>query len=284
MLVLDGLQVSKARRQRLQQQIQEWPQEAPGLAVILVGEDPASHVYVRNKVKACAEVGIHSFHHQLPKDATQGQLSALLAQLRADARVDGILVQLPLPAGLSSEKVLRELDPLKDADGLTTENIGLFFAGQPRVLPCTPKGVMSILEHYQIKVARKHAVVIGRSQIVGKPMAQLLLNADATVTICHSRTENIEEHSRRADLVVVAAGQPRRWGREAFRRGAVVIDVGIHRQVVTPGGPEQLCGDVRFEELEGWAEAATPVPRGVGPMTITSLLENTFHLAQLRRG
>lgn len=279
MLILSGSEVSKSRRTKLKAQVAEFVAKtgrSPGLAVVLVGENPASQVYVGGKVKACGEVGITSFRHDLPATAAQAQLNELLVQLNNDSRVDGILVQLPLPKGLSEEQVNELISPLKDADGLGIENLGRLWAGHPRVAPCTPHGVMKILEHYDLTVAGKRAVVVGRSNIVGKPMAQLLQMANATVTVCHSKTADIRSYTREADIVVVAAGQPRFMGREDFRRDSIVIDVGIHR---LEGG--KLCGDVRFEELEGWALAATPVPGGVGPMTITMLLENTLALAEL---
>lgn len=282
MLILNGSEVSRARRERLKSQIEKFHTQhgfAPGLAVVLVGEDPASQVYVRNKIKACGEVGIASSDYRLSSSATMPQVLEQLDRLHEDRRVHGILVQLPLPRGLHPDQVLTHLLPSKDADGLTYENVGLFVSGKPRVIPCTPKGVMSILEHYKISVAGKRAVVVGRSQIVGKPMAQLLLNADATVTICHSKTPNLEEITREADILVVAAGKARMLGRDAIRKGAVVVDVGMHRNTQASASAK-LCGDVRFEELNGWASAATPVPGGVGPMTITSLLENTLALAQ----
>lgn len=278
-LRLDGLVVAKARRLRLSHDIAQWSQRRggakPGLAVVLVGEDPASQVYVRNKIKACAEVGISSFHHHLRATAQQQELLELIAQLNHDPQVHGVLVQLPLPDHLNTREILQSLDPRKDPDGLTAENQGLLFMGSPRVIPCTPKGVVSILEHYQLPIAGSRAVVVGRSQIVGNPMAQLLTQANATVALCHSKTKDIGSYLKQADLVVVAAGQAQRWGREDFCRNAIVIDVGIHRRAEGMG----VCGDVRFEELLGWARAVTPVPGGVGPMTITSLLENTFTLA-----
>lgn len=291
MLLIDGKEVSQIRREALKKKISEFESKSgrpPGLAVVLVGEDPASQVYVGGKEKACAQVGITSFRHNLPKETNAADLQSLLEQLNQDDKVDGILVQLPLPSQLSEEQVLETIEPLKDADGLSYENLGYLWAGRPRVAPCTPHGVMKLLEHYQIEVAGKQAVVIGRSNIVGKPMAQLLQQANATVTTCHSRTTNLEEYTKKADIVVVAAGKPRFIGKEAFQEGAVVIDVGIHRlpegqEIEGPNGKKsKLCGDVRFEELAEYASAATPVPGGVGPMTITLLLENTLALAELR--
>lgn len=280
---LSGTEVSRIRQEKLKERIVQFKAKAgraPGLAVIIVGVDPASQVYVRNKVKTCGAVGIESFHFELPASISEAELKAKVEELNRDSRVDGILVQLPLPRHLNSEAVLETILPQKDPDGLTVGNLGLLFAGKKRVAPCTPWGVMAILEHYKIPVAGQNAVVIGRSNIVGKPMAQLLLEANATVTICHSKTKDLHLHTRAADIVVVAAGQPRFIGREAFKPGAVVIDVGIHRP--TDGAfAGKLCGDVRFEEIEGHARAATPVPGGVGPMTIQMLMENTVKLAEL---
>lgn len=282
MLRLSGTEVAKHRQVELRKKIAAFDKSVgrkPGLAVVIVGEDPASQVYVRNKVKTSTDLGMESFHFELPASSTEAEVMALVEKLNHDSKVDGILVQLPLPRHLNSDAIISKIRPEKDPDGLTIGNLGLLFAGKKRVAPCTPWGVMAILEHYDIEVAGRHAVVVGRSNIVGKPMAQLLLEADATVTICHSRTKDLEMITRAADLVVVAAGKPRFLGRSAFREGAVVIDVGIHR----PTSGEfagKLCGDVRFEELEGHVSAATPVPGGVGPMTIQMLMENTVHLAE----
>lgn len=278
MIRLDGKEAAAKRRQIIKERVEQFKTKygkAPGLAVVLVGDDPASQVYVKNKEKGCAELGIASWRYDIDKKHNQEELDALLNRLNADADVHGILVQIPLPPNFKLERVLEQVNPRKDADSLTYENMGLLWAGRPRVKPCTPHGVMVVLKHHNIDVAGKRAVVIGRSNIVGKPMAQLLMDAQATVTICHTKTPNIKAHTLEADIVVVAAGQPRAFGREYFKKDAVVIDVGIHRQ---ENG--KLCGDVRFEELEGHVRAATPVPGGVGPMTITMLLENTVELAE----
>lgn len=283
MKILEGRPVVQSVRQEIARKVADLKaktQVVPGLAVVLVGEDPASQVYVRNKGKACAEVGIRSFEHRLPESTQANELRSLISDLSEDEAVHGILVQLPLPAHLDSDEVLSWIPPQKDPDSLTVENLGLLFKGCPRVKPCTPSGVMEILEFYGIDVAGKHAVVIGRSNIVGKPMAQLLQMANATVTLCHSKTQNLQQFTRSADLVVVAAGRPRMLGREDFKQGSIVIDVGIHR--LNENRKTRLCGDVRFDELEGWAAAATPVPGGVGPMTITMLMQNTLDLAQLK--
>lgn len=284
MLRLSGTDVAKLRQLALKTKIEAFGAKYgrnPGLAVIIVGEDPASQVYVRNKVKTTLALGMESHHFSLPATISENELIAKIQELNQAPKIDGILVQLPLPKGIGSEKVIDSISPEKDPDGLTVGNLGLLFAGRKRVAPCTPWGVMAILEHFKIPIAGRNAVVVGRSNIVGKPMAQLLLEANATVTICHSRTKNLEEFTRKADIVIAAAGQPRFMGRDHFKKGSVVVDVGIHRpEAGTFAG--KLCGDVRYEELEGWVEAATPVPGGVGPMTIQMLMENTVRLAELR--
>jgi methylenetetrahydrofolate dehydrogenase (NADP+)/methenyltetrahydrofolate cyclohydrolase len=287
--ILDGKQVASIRRAELAKRVASLKFKtgrAPGLAVVLVGENPASQIYVKNKIKACKEAGIESFHIELPGSISQNDLHQEIDKLNLRGDVDGILVQLPLPKGLNETLATERILPTKDPDGLTSGNLGLLFAGRARVAPCTPFGVMKILEHFQIKVAGQNAVVIGRSNIVGKPMAQLLLDADATVTIAHSKTTDLKGLTNTADIVVVAAGRPRFFGREYFREGSVVVDVGIHRvadgeNLMVNGKPATICGDVRAEELFGHVAAVTPVPGGVGPMTIQMLLENTLKLAEL---
>jgi methylenetetrahydrofolate dehydrogenase (NADP+)/methenyltetrahydrofolate cyclohydrolase len=282
MILLDGKAVAAARREALKPRAEKFLQKhnrAPHLSVILVGADPASQVYVRNKEKACHKTGIDSKVHNLPATTTQDELNQWIERLNLDPRVDGILVQLPLPKHLDVDPVLRNIMPEKDADGLTYMNAGFLMAGKATVKPCTPSGIMHILEHYKINVSGMNAVVIGRSQIVGKPMTLLLNEANATVTMCHSKTKDLRHFTTNADIVVVAAGQRRFLGREDFRKGSVVIDVGMHG---TGGG--ELCGDVRFEELTDIVSAITPVPGGVGPMTIATLLENTVLLAEARAG
>lgn len=282
-LLIDGKTVSQALRREVASQAASFREKygrAPCLAVILVGDVKASHVYVRNKEKACAEAGIESLRIDLPADAPPEALDETLRKLNGDARVDGILVQLPLPPQMSSERVQATLAPEKDADGFTYGSLGYFFAGKKIVAPCTPAGVMELLRYYNIPVKGKHAVVVGRSLIVGKPMAQLLLEADATVTMCHSRTPDLAAMTRQGDIVVAAAGQRHLFGKEHFKQGAVVIDVGIHGSGTGTG----VTGDVRAEELGGWASALTPVPGGVGPMTIALLLRNTMALAEKRMG
>jgi methylenetetrahydrofolate dehydrogenase (NADP+)/methenyltetrahydrofolate cyclohydrolase len=277
MLRLDGKVVADARRAVLKEKIAHFTKtrgRKPGLAVVIVGEDPASQVYVRSKVKTTTEVGMHSVHVELPKETTQDELLKHIAKLNGDASVDGILVQLPLPKHIDTNAVIDAIKPEKDPDGLTTGNLGLLLSGRLRVAPCTPFGVMKILEHYKIDPAGKRVTVVGRSNIVGKPMAQLMLDADATVTIAHSKTKDLRRHTKDADIVVVAAGKPQFLGKDDFNKDAVVIDVGIHR---TP--EKRVMGDVRYLELD--VQAATPVPGGVGPMTIQMLMENTLTLAEI---
>lgn len=283
MLILDGKLVAQTRRKQLTERIKAFQAQrhkVPGLAVILVGDDPASAVYVRNKIAACEAVGIRSMEYRLPANATMDQVRRQIQALNQNPEVHGILLQLPLPKPLNSDQLTNLIAPEKDPDGLTSANLGLLLAGRPRSVSCTPFGVMKILEYYKIPIEGRHAVVVGRSQIVGKPMAQLLLAANATVTICHSRTKDLESFTRQGDIVVVAAGQPEFLGKSAFKKDAVVVDVGMHRQNL-PDGKTKLVGDVRGAELQGWVSALTPVPGGVGPMTITMLLENTLQLAEL---
>lgn len=282
MILLDGKAVAAVRREALKSRVELFKKatgRSPHLSVILVGTDPASQVYVRNKEKSCHKTGIDSKVHNLPTETTQEHLNQWIERLNADPQVDGILVQLPLPKHLSVEPILKNILPQKDADGLTYMSAGFLMAGKAVVKPCTPAGIMHILEHYKINVQGMNAVVVGRSQIVGKPMMLLLNDANATVTLCHSKTRDLRSHTSQADLVVVAAGQKHLLGKEDFKKGSIIIDVGMHG---TGGG--SLCGDVRFEELTDVAAAITPVPGGVGPMTITTLLENTVLLAELRAG
>ena len=283
MIRLDGKAVATARQGPLRTEIEAFTRRTgrpPGLAVVLVGENPASRIYVGSKEKTCQAMGMRSLRYDLPASVSETDLLAKVRELNADPAVDAILVQLPLPKGIREQRILDAISPGKDPDGLTFENLGLLFAGRTRVAPCTPSGVMAILAHYGIETAGLRATVVGRSNIVGKPMGQLLLDADATVTLCHSKTVDLEARTREADIVVVAAGRERFLGREAFKAGAVVVDVGMHRPAAGPFAG-RVCGDVRFEELEGWARAATPVPGGVGPMTIQMLMENALALAKL---
>lgn len=279
--ILDGKTVAKMRREALKTKVEAFIRDshrAPGLAVVLVGDDPASEVYVKNKIKAASEAGMASVCIRLKGDAKESEVIRQVEMLNQDLKMDGILVQLPLPRPMDSKTVIEALDPKKDADGLHPLNLGRLVEGTTNTPPCTPAGVIAMLEHYQIPLAGKHAVVVGRSNIVGKPMAQLLLQKDATVTICHSRTHNLQGFTRQGDVVIVAAGRPEFLGRDDFKKDAVVVDVGIHRK------GSGLCGDVRFSEVKGWAKAVTPVPGGVGPMTIAMLLENTYQLALSHEG
>ena len=249
----------------------------PGLAVVLVGDDPASQIYVRSKTAACAEAGIKTFDHRLPAATSDGELLALVASLNTDARVDGILIQLPLPPGIDARRVLFAVDPRKDVDGIHPENVGRLLMGEPRFVACTPFGVMKLIEEARLPLAGANAVVVGRSNMVGKPMAALLLNANATVTVCHSKTRDLAATVGRADLLVAAVGRPEMIRGDWIKPGAVVIDVGINR---TPEG--KLRGDVEYAAAAARAAAITPVPGGVGPMTIAMLLANTVTAAKLR--
>jgi methylenetetrahydrofolate dehydrogenase (NADP+) / methenyltetrahydrofolate cyclohydrolase len=282
MQILDGKSVAKKVRETVRieaEALMHKYQAKPGLAVVLVGDDSASQVYVGSKLKACAELGFASFEHRVPANISMVDLKALIVDLNQDDKVHGILVQLPLPKSLDEYEVISTISPLKDVDGLAAENIGLLAKNKTRVAPCTPSGVIEILKFYGHDVKGLNAVVVGRSQIVGLPMAQLLLQQDATVTVCHSKTKDLRSFTKAADLVVVAAGRANMLGKDDFKKDAIVIDVGIHR--LDSG---KLCGDVKFEELQGHAKAATPVPGGVGPMTIAMLMKNTLDLFKIQVG
>lgn len=250
---------------------------APGLAMILVGDNPASKVYVRNKEKACERSGIHSFMYRMPDTTSQEELLTTIDQLNNANAVDGILVQLPLPKHIDDDAVLNHIDPAKDADGFHPDNIGRLAIGEPRFRPCTPRGIMTLLQHTGITLAGMDAVIVGRSNIVGKPMALELIRESATVTVCHSKTKDLPGKVKAADLVVAAVGRPEFVKGDWIKSGAVVIDVGINR---TDDG--KLVGDVEFETAKQRASWITPVPGGVGPMTVASLLENTFDSAESR--
>ena len=251
----------------------------PGLAVLLVGADPASQVYVRNKVKACEQAGFHSVLEQLPADLTEAQLLERIEALNRDPAVHGILVQLPLPAHLSSHTVIEAIAPEKDVDGFHVANAGMLMTGRPLFVPCTPYGVMKMLESQQVPLRGAEAVIVGASNIVGKPMAMLLLQAGATVTLCNSKTRDLAAQTRRADVLVVATGKAGIVNGSMIKPGAVVIDVGINRLGEGPDAGK-LCGDVDFESAKKVASLITPVPGGVGPMTITMLLANTVQSAE----
>lgn len=277
--VIDGKAVAAAVRERVRSDVAAFAGEAgrvPTLATVIVGDDPASEIYVRNKHRACEEVGMRSVHHGLAAETTEAELLELVAALRFDEEVDGILVQLPVPEHIDPDAIVAAIDPGKDVDGLTPLNAGLLAHGTPGLVPCTPSGVMELLRHEGVELEGAEAVVVGRSKLVGVPVARLLLAANATVTVCHSRTRGLAATCRRADVLVAAAGVPRLLGADAVKPGAVVVDVGMNR---LEGG---LCGDVDFDAVAAVAGAITPVPGGVGPMTIAMLLVNTLQAARLR--
>jgi len=284
--VIDGKAVAARVRAQLAERVAEHQRAhgaPPGLATVLVGEDPASTVYVEGKQRACREVGMAAFDERLPADADRNEVAELLSRLCTDPAVSGVLLQLPLPAHLPAQELIAMIDPLKDVDGLTPINAGLLALGREGLRPCTPLGVMRLLEEAGVALEGREAVVIGRSNLFGKPMAALLLLANATVTICHSRTRNLAEVTRRADLLIAAAGRPRMVRGDWVKEGAVVIDVGISR--ISPqeaGNRSGLVGDVDFAEVAAVASAITPVPGGVGPMTIAMLLANTLQAAQMQ--
>jgi methylenetetrahydrofolate dehydrogenase (NADP+)/methenyltetrahydrofolate cyclohydrolase len=256
----------------------------PGLAVVLVGSDPASQVYVRNKNKRAIEAGMNSFEHFLPETTSQSELASLIDRLNSDASVHGILVQLPLPPQIDADKILARIEPLKDVDGFHPINVGHLVAGLPAMVPCTPLGCLIMLKRERNDLAGKRALVLGRSNIVGKPMAQLLLRESATVTMAHSKTRDLPEECRRADILVAAVGRPEMVKGDWIKPGAVVIDVGINRVPGLEPGKTRLVGDVDFSEAVRVAGAITPVPGGVGPMTIAVLLRNTLEAYCRQRG
>ncbi len=275
---IDGKLISAQIRAELKEETAAFIEEhgyAPGLAVVIVGEDPASQVYVRNKKKGCEEVGFYSEVHELPATTTQEELNALVDRLNADSKIHGILVQLPLPKHLDETEVLLRISPAKDVDAFHPYNVGKIMIGDYDFLPCTPAGVMALLERSNIDVNGKRCVVIGRSNIVGKPMSMLLLHANGTVTVCHSRTKELASVTREADILVVAIGRADFVGADMVKPGAVVIDVGMNRRA-----DGKLTGDVDFAAVEPIASHITPVPGGVGPMTITMLLKNTLTAAK----
>lgn len=274
--IIDGKAVSQKIKEEIRAEI-EREQLSVGLAVVIVGNNPASRVYVNNKKKACEVCGIQSFEYALPEETTQEQLLELIDTLNTDEKVNGILVQLPLPQGLDEKKVIERISPLKDVDAFHAENVGKIMIGNYAFLPCTPAGVMELIHSTGTEISGKECVVIGRSNIVGKPMAMLLLHENATVTICHSRTKNLAEVCRRADLLISAVGKADFVTADMIKDGAVVIDVGMNRNA-----EGKLCGDVKFEEAEKKASFITPVPGGVGPMTIAMLMKNTVMAKRLQ--
>jgi methylenetetrahydrofolate dehydrogenase (NADP+)/methenyltetrahydrofolate cyclohydrolase len=276
---IDGKAVAAAVRERVRVDVAAYVEEAdrvPTLATVIVGDDPASEIYVRNKHRACEEVGMRSVHHGLAAATGEEELLRLVAALGEDDVVDGILVQLPVPAHIDPDAVVAAIDPGKDVDGLTPQNAGLLAHGTPGLVPCTPAGVLELLAHEGIELEGAEAVVVGRSKLVGVPVARLLLAADATVTVCHSRTRELAATCARADVLVAAVGVPKLLGADAVKPGAVVIDVGMNRT------GEGLSGDVDFDAAAAVASAITPVPGGVGPMTIAMLLVNTLQAARAR--
>lgn len=273
-MIIYGSEVSKKRRALLKDEITSYIDKGyrkPCLAVILVGDDPASHVYVNGKKKACASVGMDSRVIEYPRDITMDELLTTIQSLNKDETVDGILVQLPLPKHLSEKDVVNAIDPTKDVDGLHPMNVGKLYLNENGFVPCTPSGIMVLLEEMGCSIEGKNAVVMGRSQLVGAPVARLLQNKNATVTICHSKTKDIRKITKQADILVVAIGQMEMVDSTYIKEGAYVIDVGMHRKE-----DGHLCGDVAFDDVVSHTTAITPVPKGVGPMTICMLLENTM--------
>ena len=276
--LIDGKVISKAVKEDVRARVEALIAKGirPGLATVLVGEDPASHIYVRNKQRTCEELGMHTVGHNLPATTSQSDLLALITRLNDDPAIHGILVQLPLPKPLRSEPILNAVSPDKDVDGLHPFNMGKLLMGEPRFVPCTPAGMMAMLDYHKLPIEGKTAVVVGRSNLVGKPAALLLLHRHATVTVCHSKTPNLAEVCRRADILVAAIGKAHFITADMVKDGAVVIDVGINR---LPDG--KLVGDVDFAAVAPKASWITPVPGGVGPMTIAMLMQNTMLAASM---
>lgn len=274
--IINGKEIAAKKKLKIAEEVKKLKNMGvvPGLAVILVGDNHASRTYVTNKEKTCKELGMHSVLIEMPEEASEEELLAKIAQLNETSEIHGILVQLPLPRHIDEKKVIEAISPLKDVDGFHPINIGRMMTGQNAFLPCTPYGIMVLLEESGISVAGKHAVVVGRSNIVGKPVGQLLLNQHATVTYCHSRTKDLKFHTTQADILIAAVGIPNFIKAEHIKEGAVVIDVGINRNEAG-----KLCGDVDFAEASERAGYITPVPKGVGPMTITMLMYNTLKSA-----
>ena len=279
--IINGITLSNKIREKIKARTQALINQGtqPGLAVILVGHNPASQVYVKNKIKACAEQGIHSVFEHYPDDFSEAALLERITQLNADPRIHGILIQLPLPAHIDSHKVIETITPKKDVDGFHIANIGALTTGAPLFKPCTPYGCMKMLEEIQATIRGAHAVIVGASNIVGKPMAMLLLQAGATITVCNSKTRDLSYHTKQADILVVAVGCPNLITGDMIKPGAIVLDVGINR-INTEENTSKLCGDVDFQSASQVASWITPVPGGVGPMTITMLLENTLEAAE----
>lgn len=269
--IIDGKLISQQIKEELKEEVARYKAEGKecALAVIQVGNDPASTVYVSNKKKACAYIGIQSLSYELPEDITEEELLALIDKLNQDKKVHGILCQLPLPKHIDEKKVLQRISVKKDVDGFHPQSVGSLVVQEPGFVSCTPAGIIELLKRSDVEISGKNCVVVGRSNIVGKPMALLMLNENATVTVCHSRTQNLKEICKTADILIVAMGKPKFITADYVKEGAVVIDVGIHRDA-----QNKLCGDVAFDEVESLCSAITPVPGGVGPMTICMLMKN----------
>ncbi len=278
--IIDGKRISQEIKDELKEEVAQLAAEGPvgALAVIQVGDDPASSVYVRNKKRACEYIGIGSLSYELPAETTQEELLELIGKLNADDSVIGILCQLPLPGHIDEDAVIRAISPEKDVDGFHPQNVGALVIGQPGFVSCTPAGIIQLLKRSGIEIEGKRCVVVGRSNIVGKPMALLMLRENATVTVCHSRTQNLADICREADILIVAIGKPQFITAEYVKEGTVVIDVGIHRNA-----DNKLCGDVKYDEVESKTSAITPVPGGVGPMTIAMLMHNCVESIRRRR-
>ncbi|EJV68560.1 bifunctional 5,10-methylene-tetrahydrofolate dehydrogenase/5,10-methylene-tetrahydrofolate cyclohydrolase [Bacillus mycoides] len=276
-VIIKGNEVAEKKRAQLKEEVVKLKEQGivPGLAVILVGEDPASRSYVKGKEKGCEQVGIYSELIELPETITEERLLAEIDRLNGDDRINGILVQLPLPKHIEEKAIIERISPEKDVDGFHPISVGRMMTGQDTFLPCTPHGILELVKETNLDISGKHVVVIGRSNIVGKPVGQLFLNENATVTYCHSKTRNIEELSKLADILIVAVGRPKMVTADYIKEGAVVIDVGVNR--LETG---KLCGDVDFDNVLDVAGYITPVPKGVGPMTITMLLHNTVESAR----
>ena len=283
--IIDGLAISKQIKDEVRAKAAEYKEQGIEicLAVIQVGNDPASSVYVGNKKKGCEYIGINSLSYELPEKTTEEELLELISKLNADSKVNGILVQLPLPKHIDEDKIIKAIDPKKDVDGFHPQSVGALSIGQPGFVSCTPAGIIELLKRSDVEIEGKECVVVGRSNIVGKPMALLLLRENGTVTITHSRTANLKEVTKRADILVVAIGKPKFITKEYVKEGATVIDVGIHRIGTTDSGKSILCGDVDYEDVFPVASAITPVPGGVGPMTIAMLMSNCVHSVELQR-
>lgn len=281
--IIDGKAISDQIKAELKDKVAAYKAEGREitLAVIQVGNDPASSVYVGNKKKACENIGVRSLSFELPEETTQDELIKLVEDLNMRSDVDGILVQLPIPKHIDEDKIIQTISPLKDVDGFHPQSVGALNIGQPGFVSCTPAGVIELLKRSNIEIEGKECVVVGRSNIVGKPMAALLLRENATVTIAHSRTKDLKEVTKRADILVVAVGKPEFITADYVKEGAVVIDVGIHRKGVSSTGKAILCGDVKYDEVFEKASAITPVPGGVGPMTIAMLMNNCVEAVEL---